>query len=51
MAEKIVWESDDGKIYDTEIEALIANAYFWKKKYEELRKNTIRRYDDHYYND
>lgn len=33
MAEKIIkWKSDDGHLYDTEIEAMKADTNFWKRK-------------------
>ena len=32
--EKKIWVSDDGENYSTERDALIADAGYWKKKYE-----------------
>lgn len=35
MAERVdKWKSDDGHIYDTEVQALKADVAFWKKEYQ-----------------
>jgi hypothetical protein len=41
---KITWVSDDGKEYKTEIEAIRADAKFWKKQYEDYGRAVP--YDD-----
>lgn len=37
MAEKVTrWKSADGKVYDTYLEAVKADAAYWEKKFRDL---------------
>jgi len=46
MAKEVTkWESDDGKTYDTELEALRADLAHWKKLNAELQKEKPKKED------
>ncbi len=35
------WKSDDGKVYDTEVEALRADAAYWRRMYQSLLGRSV----------